>query len=253
MGFSVRRLSANDPWLAKLMKKCDLLNESLLTRTQDHNAELDVKTDAPALGREKLPLLVHHPKKFGLPTPLDLHWNRVSSNRSLCFRETEFFAQRQRRRNIPEKFTEAQAETNLTGTSRPIGRQLSDGQEISSKVGMRGGRWLGSSPSASGASAGLGKGAATVRGNWRKSPVEMSKLPHRNLALQATFQGNRQICRLKIKSPSWRVDRPSFRKFAEAQNIAFCDIKTLPRWKGLGGAPFSFEEDIAAMLSAWAR
>jgi hypothetical protein len=29
-----------------------------------------------------------------------LHSNRVSSNRRLCFRETEFCAQRQRRRNI---------------------------------------------------------------------------------------------------------------------------------------------------------
>jgi hypothetical protein len=29
-----------------------------------------------------------------------LHSNRVSSNRCLCFRETEFYAQRQRRRNI---------------------------------------------------------------------------------------------------------------------------------------------------------
>jgi len=46
--------------------------------------------------------------------PLGLHSNRVSSNRSLCFREAEFFAQRQRRRNVPGKFTETLAETKLT-------------------------------------------------------------------------------------------------------------------------------------------
>jgi hypothetical protein len=58
------------------------------------------------------------------------HSNRVSSNGSLCFRETEFYALRLRRRNTPEKFTETPAETKLTPP---------DGREISSEVGMRGG------------------------------------------------------------------------------------------------------------------
>jgi len=44
----------------------------------------------------------------------DLHSNRVSSNRSLCFQETEFCAQRQKATKHPEKFTETAAETKLT-------------------------------------------------------------------------------------------------------------------------------------------
>src|ERR1700722_2891587 len=43
-----------------------------------------------------------------------LHSNRVSSNRSLCFRETEFCAQRQRQRNIQRSSQRAAAETKLT-------------------------------------------------------------------------------------------------------------------------------------------
>jgi hypothetical protein len=43
-----------------------------------------------------------------------LHSNRVSSNRRLCFRETEFCAQRQRRRNHSAKFTENPGRDELT-------------------------------------------------------------------------------------------------------------------------------------------
>jgi hypothetical protein len=44
------------------------------------------------------PLLNHNRQRFAVGE--GLHSNRVSSNRRLCFRETEFCAQRQRRRNI---------------------------------------------------------------------------------------------------------------------------------------------------------
>jgi hypothetical protein len=64
--------------------------------------------------QRKLAPLIHNPPSLGLLTSIDLHSNRISSNRSLCFRETDFCAQRRRRRNIPEKFTETLAETKLT-------------------------------------------------------------------------------------------------------------------------------------------
>src|ERR1700722_14445913 len=73
------------------MKKCHFRNDLPSTRTP-----------------------VRHPKRLGLPTAVSLHSNRVSSNWSLCFRATDFCAQRRRRRNIPEKFTETLAETKLT-------------------------------------------------------------------------------------------------------------------------------------------
>jgi hypothetical protein len=59
---------------------------------------------------------------IGLRPQLNCISNRVSPNRSLCFRETELCAQGQRRGNIPQKFRETPAETKLTSTSRPIGR-----------------------------------------------------------------------------------------------------------------------------------
>jgi hypothetical protein len=68
-----------------------------------------------------------------------LHSNRVSSNRRLCFRETEFCAQRQRRRNIRRSSQGLAGRDEANATTRPIARELPDSGEISSKVGMRGG------------------------------------------------------------------------------------------------------------------
>jgi hypothetical protein len=51
---------------------------------------------------------------LALDQPVQSHFEPCSSNRSLCFRETEFYARRLRRRNIPEKFTKTPAETKLT-------------------------------------------------------------------------------------------------------------------------------------------
>jgi hypothetical protein len=50
----------------------------------------------------------------GFEIRIDFAVNDENPNRSLCFREAEFFAQRQRRRNVPGKFTETLAETKLT-------------------------------------------------------------------------------------------------------------------------------------------
>src|ERR1700733_9000889 len=66
------------------------------------------------------------------------HSNRVSLNQNLCFRETQFRRQRQRLRNGPE------------GSTTPLQRQprwnnpaiwalVTENQEISANVGMRGG------------------------------------------------------------------------------------------------------------------
>ena len=62
--------------------------------TEGTRRDLNVRGRAPKA--EEAPALVGHSKVLGLPTAVNLHSNRVSANRNLGFRETEFCERRQK-------------------------------------------------------------------------------------------------------------------------------------------------------------
>ena len=65
--------------------------------------------------------------------------NRVSSNQSLCFRETELCAQRRMRRNTSEGQTTSLQRPRPSRTTQPIRGLFGENREISVRPRVRGG------------------------------------------------------------------------------------------------------------------